>query len=365
MADSGVKSKISSNKKEEVASGEKPAKKHPICVLVIGMAGSGKTNVVNQLKNHFTTNKKSFSIVNLDPAVRSIPYSEKCLIDIRDSVDFKEVMKKYELGPNGGIVTSLNLFSAAFDDVLQIMEEKAAENEFVIFDTPGQIEVFNWSASGPIIAGTLASEYPTIIVYVVDTHRSRKTNTFMANMLYACSVLFKYKLPFVLAFNKIDILDWNFAKDWMTNFESFQEELSRDESYSANLTRSLSLAIEEFYNNITACGVSAHTGKGFDELEQKIREAAVEFEDYREELAKIKKTKEENAAKKGGEETSGISKIRFEIKNNTEMLLGPHSDDSSDEEHLDEADTEEVKEGDGFLSFLQQQKNLSQSRNQQ
>ena len=47
------------------------------------------------------------------------------------------------------------------------------------------------------------------------------------------------------------------------------------------------------------------------------------------------------------------------------MLLGPHSDDSSDEEHLDEADTEEVKEGDGFLSFLQQQKNLSQSRNQQ
>ena len=40
------------------------------------------------------------------------------LTDIRDTVKYKEVMKQYQLGPNGGIVTSLNLFATRFDQVL-------------------------------------------------------------------------------------------------------------------------------------------------------------------------------------------------------------------------------------------------------
>lgn len=39
--------------------------------------------------------------------------------DIRDTVNYKEVMKQYGLGPNGGIVTSLNLFATRFDQVTQ------------------------------------------------------------------------------------------------------------------------------------------------------------------------------------------------------------------------------------------------------
>jgi len=33
------------------------------------------------------------------------------------------------LGPNGGIVTSLNLFATKFDQVLQLVEQRAKENE--------------------------------------------------------------------------------------------------------------------------------------------------------------------------------------------------------------------------------------------
>lgn len=50
-------------------------------------------------------------------------------------------MKQYQLGPNGGIVTSLNLFATKFDQVLKLVGGK--KNEFVILDTPGQIEVTN------------------------------------------------------------------------------------------------------------------------------------------------------------------------------------------------------------------------------
>lgn len=66
-----------------------------------------------------------------------------------------------------------------------------------MIDTPGQIEVFTWSASGSIITESLASVYPTIIIYVVDTSTSVNTTTFMSNMLYACRFFFSHFLKFV------------------------------------------------------------------------------------------------------------------------------------------------------------------------
>lgn len=73
----------------------------------------------------------------------------------------------------------------------------------MLVDTPGQIEVFTWSASGDIITRALASVFPTVLVYVMDVVRSTKPVTFMSNMLYACSILYKTRLPFVIAMNKV------------------------------------------------------------------------------------------------------------------------------------------------------------------
>jgi len=110
-------------------------------------------------------------------------------------------MEKYSLGPNGGIVTALNLFTTKFDQVLDLL--KKCDAELAVFDTPGQIEVFTWSVSGNIICETLAASFPTVVVYVVDTVRSVSPVTFMSNMLYACSILYKTRLPFIVALNKV------------------------------------------------------------------------------------------------------------------------------------------------------------------
>ena len=41
------------------------------------------------------------------------------------------------------------------------------------------------------------------------------------------SILYKAKLPFIVALNKTDIVDAGFAVDWMTDFEAFQEALEQ------------------------------------------------------------------------------------------------------------------------------------------
>mmetsp|Transcript_11155 Transcript_11155/g.24959 ORF Transcript_11155/g.24959 Transcript_11155/m.24959 type:complete len:362 (+) Transcript_11155:3-1088(+) len=247
----------------------------PLVVLMIGMAGSGKSTWMHRLVVRLQSEKKRVYTVNLDPAVRNLAYPVN--IDIRDTVKYKEVMKHFGLGPNGAIMTSLNLFATKFDQVLSLLDKRAAELDYVLVDTPGQIEVFNWSASGQIICDAFAVTYPTAVCYVVDTARCVKPVTFMSNMMYACSILYKTKLPFIVAFNKVDVMPHDFLKEWMEDFEKVGQALSRETSYVASLSRSMSLAMEEFYRNIRSVGVSAVTGQGCADFERALEEAREEF----------------------------------------------------------------------------------------
>jgi GTPase SAR1 family protein len=123
------------------------------------------------------------------------------------------------------------------------------------------MEVFLWSASGQILLDTLASSYPTILAYIIDTPRSSSPATFMSNMLYACSVLYKTSLPIVLVCNKTDVRDADFVKAWMTDFEKFQEAVREERSadgeegmgFMGSLMGSMGLVLEEFYNQLDVC----------------------------------------------------------------------------------------------------------------
>jgi len=274
-------------------------KNRPIVTIILGMAGSGKTTLVQRINAYTHTNKIPAYFINLDPAVANIPYDPN--IDIRDSIVYKDVMKEYGLGPNGGIMTTLNIFSYQFNEVMNFVDKRAPKLKYIFVDTPGQIEVFNWSASGTIITEAFCSTYPTVYIYIVDTTRSTNPVTFMSNMLYACSLLYKSRLPIIISFTKIDIISHAYAVEWMTNFESFEEALKTNTTYMGNLTQSLGFLLEEFYNNFPCVGVSSVTGEGVDDLFTAIRKAAMEYETgFKLEMDKIReerKNKEETRQK--------------------------------------------------------------------
>lgn len=46
-------------------------------------------------------------------------------------------MKQYGLGPNGGIVTALNLFSTKFGQVVDLIEKAGKKHKYCVIDTPG------------------------------------------------------------------------------------------------------------------------------------------------------------------------------------------------------------------------------------
>lgn len=296
---------------------------------------------VDGLKSKSNLSRVGYAI-NLDPAAKYVPFSSS--IDIRDTVDYVEVMRQHKLGPNGAILTCLNLFATKFDQVMDILErrafgcmeedvnnlneqqlgsgnnneegehveknnveqgesekdlDEAASSEklpldYILVDTPGQIEAFTWSASGTIVTSAMATTFPTVLAFVIDTPRcAASVHTFMSNMLYACSMLYRAKLPMVIVLNKTDVVGCEFIKEWMDDYESFQEalddaaasgnghseEMAGGSGYYSSLTRSLSLVLEEFYNHLHKVGVSAATGDGVEEFWDVVQEAAKEYEE--------------------------------------------------------------------------------------
>lgn len=95
-----------------------------------------------------TALKRPVVIVNLDPAAPTPPYPSS--ISITSLISLSDAMEAHSLGPNGAMLYCLEYLEANIDwleeQLERVLEEGGwvgpkREEAFVIFDTPGQVEL--------------------------------------------------------------------------------------------------------------------------------------------------------------------------------------------------------------------------------
>ncbi|XP_006894779.1 PREDICTED: GPN-loop GTPase 3 [Elephantulus edwardii] len=108
--------------------------------LVMGPAGSGKSTYCATMVQHCEALNRSVQVVNLDPAAEHFSYS--VMADIRELIEVDDVMEDDSLrfGPNGGLVFCMEYFASNFDWLENCLGH--AEDDYILFDCPGQIELY-------------------------------------------------------------------------------------------------------------------------------------------------------------------------------------------------------------------------------
>jgi GPN-loop GTPase len=173
----------------------------PATVYFTGTAGAGKTSFVRAFQTWLKTAGYDAIIVNMDPG--SEDSENEPDVDIREWVRLPEVMDEYGLGPNGAQVAAADMAA------LKIFEVKAAVQElkgdYVLVDTPGQIELFAFRESSKAIVDALSGDR-SLIAFLFDPALARTPGGFVSLLMLSATVEFRFRLPTLNLLSKADIL---------------------------------------------------------------------------------------------------------------------------------------------------------------
>jgi len=230
-------------------------------VFIIGTAGSGKSMLTASFSEWLKISKQDVAIVNLDPGVLTLPYSPD--VDVRNYVDIESLMEKYNLGPNGALIMAADLIADSMEKISEEVEE--LKLDIVLVDTPGQMELFAFRASGPYIASELTRE-PKAIIYLFDAVFSLDPLNYVSNLFLSAAVYNRFLIPQVHLLSKCDLLpreDTDTIVDWSVNPNTLETAIDQKlEGTKRLLSRNIMHAVYELGLGFLLIPVSAKTNEG-------------------------------------------------------------------------------------------------------
>jgi len=234
-------------------------------VFIIGTAGSGKSFLTSALVEKMRREKQKVAALNLDPGVAELPYSPE--IDVRDYVTVDAIMDEYGLGPNGALIMAADMIASEADLLRKEIEE--LEPDILIADTPGQMELFAFRASGPYIVHALSDD-PKAIVYLFDSVFSFNPLNYVSNMFLSSAVYIRFLLPQIHVLSKCDLLpeaDLKTLLEWSESPEALESAINeRLEGTKRLLSQNISQAIHLLDLSFPLIPVSSKTNEGLIEL---------------------------------------------------------------------------------------------------
>jgi hypothetical protein len=176
-------------------------------------------------------------------------------------------MQKYDLGPNGAMIMANDLIASKIDDIQN--EVNRVNPDYLIVDTPGQIELFAYRTSGPFLVENISSEEKTSI-FLFDGALITSPVNFVSIALLATSIRLRLNLPTINVLTKTDLIGTK-LKDilrWTTSLSTLENAISKEadgDTYTltTNILRGLNLG--GFAQGLIP--VSNVTGDGFVNLE--------------------------------------------------------------------------------------------------
>ena len=233
-------------------------------IFVTGTAGSGKSILTSKILEYYQKNGVFASVLNLDPGVESLPYRPD--VDVRDYVDIVQIMKQYDLGPNGSMIMANDLIASKIDEIQN--EVNRVNPDYLIVDTPGQIELFAYRASGPFFIQNIdAGEKTNIFLY--DGTMIVSPSNFISISLLATSIKLRLGLPTINVMTKTDLIPDKIDQvlKWSSDPISLEEELKtlEGEAYSLATDILRTLNVGEFTGDLIP--ISNLTGEGMVNLQ--------------------------------------------------------------------------------------------------
>ena len=233
-------------------------------IFVTGTAGSGKSMLTSKILEYYQKNGVFASVLNLDPGVESLPYRPD--VDVRDYVDIVQIMQQYDLGPNGSMIMANDLIASKIDDIQN--EIHGVNPDYLIVDTPGQIELFAYRASGPFFIQNIdAGEKTNIFLY--DGTMIVSPSNFISISLLATSIKLRLGLPTINVMTKTDLIPDKIDQvlKWSSDPILLEEELKTLEgeaySFATDILRTLNIG--EFAGDLIP--ISNLTGEGMVNLQ--------------------------------------------------------------------------------------------------
>ncbi|KAJ5370502.1 GPN-loop GTPase 3 [Penicillium cataractarum] len=174
-------------------------------VLVMGPAGAGKTTFSNSLIQHLQSTRRSCFYVNLDPAAENFAYQPD--LDIRELITLEDVMEELGLGPNGGLIYCFEFLLQNLEFLTEALDP-LSEEYLIIFDMPGQIELYTHIPLLPSLTQFLSRQGPLNInlcaAYLLESTFVVDKAKFFAGTLSAMSAMLMLEIPHVNILSKMD-----------------------------------------------------------------------------------------------------------------------------------------------------------------
>ncbi|MFQ6059986.1 MAG: ATP/GTP-binding protein [Thermoplasmata archaeon] len=250
----------------------------PRNVYFIGTAGSGKSTMVHAFQIWMNTQGFDSITVNLDPGAENLLYNPD--VDIQDWYTLREAMEDTDLGPNAAQIYCADMLALNAKEIGDTI--KGFDTNYVLLDTPGQMELFTFRESSRIIVEEFGRE-DALIAFLIDPILARSPSGFISSMMLSATTQFRFLVPLTTILSKSDLLSENELGrilEWSRSSDALNTSLEEERGSPTVLASS------EFFKALEGMGafrtllpVSSLNLQGFEDVYNEIQTAFEAGED--------------------------------------------------------------------------------------